>query len=127
MFLIDSFGATSKLGAALLNMAVFGAVISYSIVMLAYIKLKLTRKDLARPYKSPLGIGGAILGTVLALVALGACFANPEFRSAVWATAAFLAAAIVYFVLYSRTRLVAQAPEEAVALERAAAALSAAE
>jgi ethanolamine permease len=64
---------------------------------------------------------------VLALVALGACFANPDFRSAVWATAAFLAAAIVYFVLYSRTRLVAQAPEEAVALERAAAALSAAE
>jgi ethanolamine permease len=127
VFLIDSFGATSKLGAALLNMAVFGAVISYSIVMLAYIKLKITRKDLARPYKSPLGIGGAILGTVLALVALGACFANPDFRSAVWATAAFLAAAIVYFVLYSRTRLVAQAPEEAVALERAAAALSAAE
>ncbi len=120
VFLIDSFGATSKLGAALLNMAVFGAVISYSIVMLAYIKLKLTRKDLARPYKSPLGIFGAILGTVLALVALGACFANSDFRPAVWATAAFLAVAILYFVMYSRTRLVAQAPEEAVALERAA-------
>jgi len=122
VFLIDSFGATSKLGAALLNMAVFGAVISYSMVMLAYIKLKITRKDLARPYKSPLGIGGAIVGTVLALVALGACFANPDFRSAVWATAIFLLGAIAYFMIYSRTRLVAQAPEERVALERAAAA-----
>jgi ethanolamine permease len=117
VFLIDSFGATSKLGAALLNMAVFGAVISYSIVMLAYIKLKLTRKDLVRPYKSPLGIFGAVLGTALALMALGACFANPDFRPAVWATALFLFGAIVYFVVYSRTRLVAQAPEEQVALQ----------
>jgi ethanolamine permease len=117
VFLIDRFGATSKLGAALLNMAVFGAVISYSIVMLSYIKLKLTRTDLARPYQSPLGIPGAALGTLLALVALGACFANPDFRPAVWATALFLIGAIAYFVVYSRTRLVAQAPEERVALE----------
>jgi len=58
VFLIDSFGSTSKLGAALLNMAVFGAVISYSIVMISYIKLKISRKDLPRPYKSPLGIPG---------------------------------------------------------------------
>jgi len=35
----------------------------------------------------------------------------------VWATALFLAAAIGYFIMYSRTRLVAQAPEERVALE----------
>jgi ethanolamine permease len=119
VFLIDSFGATSKLGAALLNMAVFGAVISYSIVMLSYIKLKLTRKDLQRSYVSPLGIPGAILGTVLALTALGACFANPDFRSAVWATALFLVGAVGYFIVYSRTRLVAQAPEEQVALQAA--------
>lgn len=119
VFLIDSFGATSKLGAALLNMAVFGSVISYSIVMLSYIKLKLTRKDLKRPYESPLGIGGALVGTVLALLALGACFANPDFRPAVWATAVFLLGAVGYFVVYSRTRLVAQAPEERIALETA--------
>jgi ethanolamine permease len=119
VFLIDSFGATSKLGAALLNMAVFGAVISYSIVMISYIKLKITRKELPRPYQSPLGIGGAVVGTVLALVALGACFANPDFRPAVWATALFLLAAVAYFIVYSRTRLVAQAPEERVALKLA--------
>jgi ethanolamine permease len=121
VFLIDQFGATSKLGAALLNMAVFGAVISYSIVMLSYIKLKLTRKDLVRPYQSPLGIPGAVVGVVLALMALGACFANPDFRPAVWATALFLIGAVAYFIVYSRTRLVAQAPEERVALEAGAA------
>jgi ethanolamine permease len=117
VFLIDSFGTSSKLGAALLNMAVFGAVISYSIVMLSYIKLKISRKDLVRPYLSPLGIPGAVVGASLALVALGACFANPDFRPAVWATAVFLLGAIGYFIVYSRTRLVAQAPEERVALQ----------
>ena len=116
VFLIDRFGSTSKLGAALLNMAVFGAVISYSIVMLSYIKLKLSRRDLPRPYQSPLGISGAVIGIILALLALFACFANPDFRPAVWATAGFLFAAIGYFVLFSRTRLVAQAPEEQIAI-----------
>ncbi|HEY3594801.1 MAG TPA: amino acid permease, partial [Polyangiaceae bacterium] len=119
VFLIDSFGSASKLGAALLNMAVFGAVISYAIVMVSYIKLKISRPDLPRPYKSPLGIGGAIVGATLAIVALCACFANPDFRPAVWATAVFLIAAIIYFLAYSRTRLVAQAPEEQVALRAA--------
>jgi len=51
----------------LLNMAVFGAVISYAIVMASYIKLKITRKDLPRPYESPLGIPGAVVGASLAL------------------------------------------------------------
>ena len=121
VLLIDHFGSGSKLGAALLNMAVFGAVISYSIVMASYIKLKITRKDLPRPYKSPLGIAGAVVGISLALMALFACFANPDFRSAVWATALFLFLSVGYFVLFSRTRLVAQAPEEEIALAAAAA------
>jgi ethanolamine permease len=125
VFLIDHFGSGSKLGAALLNMAVFGAVISYSIVMASYIKLKVTRKDLPRPYQSPLGIAGAVVGICLALMALFACFANPDFRSAVWATALFLFLSVGYFVLFSRTRLVAQAPEEEIALAATAAAAAA--
>jgi ethanolamine permease len=116
VFVIDAFGSTSKVGAALLNMAVFGAVISYALVMLSYIKLKVSRKDLPRPYLSPLGIPGAVVGAVLAILALFACFANPDFRPAVWATATFLLVAVVYFLIYSRVRLVAQAPEERVAL-----------
>jgi ethanolamine permease len=87
--------------------------------MVSFIKLRISRPDMPRPYKSPLGIPGAVVGAGLAIVALGACFANPDFRPAVWATAVFLIAAIVYFLAYSRTRLVAQAPEEQVALRAA--------
>jgi ethanolamine permease len=114
--ILDQVGGTSTVGASLLTMAVFGAVISYAAVMLSYIRLKTSRPDLPRPYKSPLGIPGA----ALAIFALLACFAEPTYRPGVYGVAIFLLVAIVYFALYSRSRLVAQAPEEEVALMAAA-------
>ena len=108
--------AASTVGAALLNMAVFGAVISYAMVMLSYIKLKRTRPDLHRPYVSPLGLGGAVVGTVLSIIALMACLSIPDYRPGVWGTAVFLFVAVLYFLFYSRHHLVAEAPEEEVAL-----------
>jgi ethanolamine permease len=113
---MDHFGTAAGVGAALLNMAVFGAVISYALVMFSFIVLRITRPDMPRPYRSPLGIPGAAVGALLSVVALLACFANAELRPGVWGVAAFLAAAITYFFVYSSKRLVAQAPEEEVAL-----------
>ena len=110
------FFATKAVGAALLNMAVFGAVISYLLVMVSFIVLRFRRPGLDRPYRSPLGIPGAALGAVLSLVALFACFANQEFRPAVIGTAIFLVLCMIYYLAYSRSRLVAQAPEEEIAL-----------
>jgi ethanolamine permease len=103
-------------GAALLNMAVFGAVISYAAVMFSYIKLRIARPNLKRPYRSPLGLPGAILGAILSLVSLAATFAAEQYRPAVYGVALFLVIALLYFALYSSKRLVAQAPEEEVAL-----------
>ncbi len=118
--ILNSVGGTSTVGAALLTMAVFGAVISYAAVMISYIKLKSSRPDLPRPYKSPLGVPGAAVGAVLAIIALVACFAEPTYQPGVLGVAAFLAVCILYFAVYSRVRLVAQAPEEEVALMAAA-------
>jgi ethanolamine permease len=117
--LIQVSGAEGRLGAALLNMAVFGAVLSYIMVMASYIKLKITRPDLPRPYVSPLGIPGAATAMLLAGVALVACFSVEAYRPAVIGVAVFLVVALVYFVAYSRTRLVAQAPEEQLAMATA--------
>ncbi|MCA9039888.1 MAG: ethanolamine permease [Planctomycetaceae bacterium] len=109
-------GGTSIVGAALLNMAVFGAVISYALVMLSYIKLRVSRPNMRRPYKSPLGIPGAVVGFVLSIFALIATFAVKDYRFAIVGTAAFIVVGMLYFFLYSRNHLVAQAPEEEDAL-----------
>ncbi len=109
-------GEKSKVGAVLLNMAVFGAVISYAMVMFSFIRLRLTRPELPRPYRSPLGIPGAALGAALSLVALGATLANKDMRPGIYGVMIFLVVGLVYYLLHSRRYLVAQAPEEEVAL-----------
>lgn len=112
--LIASF--KGSVGAALLNMAVFGSVISYAIVLLAYLKLAKDRPSLPRPYKSPLGVFGAWVALVLSLVCLAATFANRELWPGVVGTAVFIGVMFAYYWFYSRHRLVAHAPEEEIAL-----------
>ena len=109
-------GDKEPVGAALVNMTVFGAVISYAMVMVSFIKLRWTRPDMPRPYRSPLGVPGAAVGTVLSLIALAACFAVPLYRTAVYGVTIFFALAILFFMLHSRHHLVAKAPEEENAL-----------
>lgn len=113
-WLCQQYSAT--VGAALLSMSVFGAVISYTVVMLCYIKLKIKKPNMPRPYKSPLGLTGAIVGVVLSVLAIAATLAVESNRPAVIGTAIFFVLALLYFALYSRNKLVAQAPEEEVAL-----------
>ena len=47
------------MGAVLLNMAVFGAVLAYILQMVSFIVLRLRFPRMERPYRSPLGIAGA--------------------------------------------------------------------
>ena len=103
-------------GAVLLNMAVFGAVISYAMVMASFILLRFRRPDLERPYRSPLGVPGAFIGAALALAALVATIWVDELRPGIYGVAGFLVIGILYYVFYSRHKLVAQAPEEEIAL-----------
>jgi ethanolamine permease len=105
-------GQSSIVGAMLLNMAVFGAVISYILVLASFIQLRIRRPHLPRPYRSPLGVPGAVVGLVLAVVSLAATFTTREYRPAIAGTAIFLGLGLLYFLGYSRYRLVARAPEE---------------
>jgi len=118
--IIQFTGDESHVGSALLNMAVFGAVISYANVMLSYIILKIKQPDLERPYHSPLGIPGAAIGLVLSLVALAATMADKQMLPAIIGVTLFIAIGLIYFFAYSRFHLVASAPEEeAVLLQNA--------
>ena len=55
------------IGATLLNMAVFGAMISYAFQGISFILLRKNMPNIERPYRSPLGIPGAALTVVIAL------------------------------------------------------------
>lgn len=105
-------------GDLLILMAVFGATISYVLMMLSYIKLKVSKAHLPRPYKAPGGIVTASIALLLAAIAVVAGFlVDPK----VWLMAAAIYVAfILYFLLYSRHHLVAGTPEEEFANIQAA-------
>ncbi len=97
-------------GDLLILIAVFGASISYVLMMAAHIRLRVTEPDMHRPYTTPGGVLTSSIALILAVVALIAGFlVEPD---VVIYAAIFYALMVGYFLLYSRHHLVAQAPEE---------------
>ncbi|WP_030894659.1 ethanolamine permease [Streptomyces sp. NRRL F-5053] len=105
-----ALAAGSGDGAKMLNIAVFGATISYALMSLSHLVLRRREPGLPRPYRTPGGVVTSSVAFVLALAALVATFLVDE-QAALMALGVY-AVALVYFALYSRHRLVAAAPEE---------------
>ena len=101
----------SPVGAILLNMAVFGALISYIMQLLAFVLLRTNLPQIKRPFVSPIGVPGAIVALVICVAALGFLFLNPDYNKGVLGAAAWYFLGLLYFALYARKRLV-KAPEE---------------
>ncbi|NKB99343.1 MAG: amino acid permease [Pseudomonadales bacterium] len=118
LMLLYFLGDGGAFGGVILNMAVFGAVIAYAMQMWSYIVLRRKYPDIERPYKSPFGVGGAVVALIIAIVALLMLFANPDFRTGVIGVALWFLAGLAYFAFYARKRMV-RSPEEAFAIERA--------
>jgi ethanolamine permease len=115
-FLLDSqYEGTA--GAALLSMAVFGAVISYFMQMLSFIRLRRNMPNISRPYRSPVGIFGAAVAGLIALISLVALFLNDAYRPGVYGVAIWFVLALLYFALSGRNKLVLS-PEEEFAMTR---------
>jgi ethanolamine permease len=106
-------------GDQLILMAVFGATISYILMMASHIKLRLTEPNLPRPYSTPGGVLTSGIALVLACIALGAVFVGDTKMmigdhavSVAVLSAIAYAVLVAYFALYSRHHLVAAAPGE---------------
>ncbi|MGI5527283.1 ethanolamine permease [Streptomyces syringium] len=113
-----ALAAASGDGARMLNVAVFGATISYALMSLSHIVLRRREPGLARPYRTPGGVATSTIAFVLACSALVATFLV-DVTAAVIALGVYAVAA-GYFAFYSRHRLVASAPEEEFAALAAA-------
>ena len=105
------------IGAALLNMAVFGAMISYVMQAVAFILLRIDMPHIERPYRSPFGIPGALLTLAIAIVTISFQVTDPAFSEPVLWVAIYYALTIVYFAIFGRTKLVLS-PEEEFAISK---------
>jgi ethanolamine permease len=116
-------------GDLLIQIAVFSALISYVMMMVAFIILRRKEPNLERPYRTPGGVVTAGIALVLALVAMGSAFVYGTSPAVtITATILFFVAGLVYFALNTRHKLVAEAPEEEFeAIARAEAELEMAE
>jgi len=113
---IHSLGAEHPVGAVLLNMAVFGAVIAYALQMLSYILLRIRLPDIERPYRSPLGVPGAVAALLIAVVTLVTLFVtDPIYQRVVIGASIWYGLGLLWFAFYARRRLVL-APEESFAI-----------
>jgi ethanolamine permease len=107
--------AAAQVVAALLYMAVFGAVISYAMQCLSFILLRRKLPNINRPYRSKWGVPGAAIAGIIAIVSLVTMFTNDDYRPGLYGVAAYYLLGVIYFAIAGRHRLVLS-PEEEFAL-----------
>lgn len=101
-------------GDLILAMAVVGATVSYALMSLSHILLRIKQPELARPYKTPGGIITSSISLVLSLIAMTGVYAFDP--SAFFMTMGLFLIGGVYYGLYSRNKLVAATAEEEFAM-----------
>jgi ethanolamine permease len=106
---------SAQVVAAVLNMAVFAAVISYALQCLSFILLRQRLPNIDRPYRSRWGVPGAFIAGIIAVVSLLSIFLNEDYRPGVYGVAIYYVLGIIYFAIAGRHRLVLS-PEEEFAL-----------
>jgi ethanolamine permease len=118
-YVLGSEKGGAIIGSTLLNMAVFGAMISYAMQGLSFVMLRKNMPDIVRPYRSPVGVPGAVVTIIVAVVTLYYQLQDPIYQKAVLAVAAFYVLGIIYFAIYGRKQLILS-PEEEFALSKGA-------
>lgn len=115
-FLAKSEGEIgAQVVAAVLNMAVFAAVLAYTLQCLSFILLRKKLPNIERPYVSKWGVPGAAIAGIIALIALISIFLNEGYRPGVYGVIVYFILGVIYFAVSGRHRLVLS-PEEEFAL-----------
>jgi ethanolamine permease len=115
VFVLQQKSLGAGIVAALLNMAVFAAVISYILQMTSFVLLRRNLPDIERPYRSRWGVPGAVIAGGLAAVSLVAMWLNAGYVKGLYGVAAYYILGVIYFAIAGRHKLVLS-PEEEFAL-----------
>ncbi len=97
-------------GDQMMTIAVFGATISYALMCLSHIMLRIKEPNMERPYKTPGGIFTSGIAFALAIAAFISTFLS-SFTAAILALV-FYGIMIAYYLIYSKNHLVFKTPEE---------------
>jgi ethanolamine permease len=110
---VDSAGGTGgTAGAVVLNIAIWGAVVSYLMQMISFVVLRVRFPKAVRPYKSPTGIVGAVIAGVISAAIFIAFLFNAPYVTAIIAIAIVYVIGLIIFAIYGRKRLVLSPEEE---------------
>ncbi len=101
-------------GDLILARAVVGATVSYALMSLSHILLRIKQPELHRPYKTPGGVFTSGISLVLSLIAMTGVYAFDP--SAFFMTVGLFVIGGAYYGLYSRNKLVAKTAEEEFAM-----------
>lgn len=97
-------------GSLILNIAVFGACVSYALMNLSHIILRLRNPGMHRGYRTPGGTVTTLVGFVLSCIAIvSTFFVDVVAASCVLVIYIF---GMAYFSFYSKKHLISNAPEE---------------
>ncbi len=116
-FALGGKEAALVIGSVLLNMAVFGAMLSYILRAISFIVLRRRNPEMPRPFLSPFGQYGAAAVIAISAVTLFFQLQDPNFSKGVLWVMVWFATASAYFALRGRQRLTLS-PEEVFALQQ---------
>lgn len=101
-------------GDLILAMAVVGATVSYALMSLSHIVLRIRQPEMERPYKTPGGVFTSGISLVLSIIAMTGVYAfDPK---AFFMTMGLFVIGGAYYGLYSKNQLVAATAEEEFAM-----------
>jgi len=110
--------AIMQSGDLILNVAVFGACVSYALMNLSHILLRKKNPNMKRGYKTPGGTVTTGIAFILSCIAIISTF-FVDTVAACCVLGVYIVG-IVYFIAYAKKHLVANAPEEEFAALNAA-------
>ncbi|MFT4122633.1 MAG: amino acid permease [Microbacteriaceae bacterium] len=116
LVVVDAAGGTgSSAGSIVLNIACWGAIVSYCLQSVSFIVLRRKFPAAKRPYRSPWGLFGAWAALVIGVATFIGFLVNSAFQLAILAIIVVYVLIFLGFALYGRHRLVLS-PEEEYAL-----------
>jgi ethanolamine permease len=80
--------------------------------MVSFVLLRRKLADAVRPYRSPVGVPGAVVAGAIAVLTFVGILFNPAYRPAIIAIAIVFAVGLALFAIWGRHRLVLSPEEE---------------